>query len=195
MKKDRTCYAQGGPLAMHWRAVSQGERGVTFEEFTRRVAMLAAGTMFRHNQAGDLPGRGEQVATRQLEKLSEATAHLIAFTYTHKQRPEALKAIKAANSRAAGIVVNLSADSLSEADALADTRAGPVCVVVPQDAKPGSKTPAGRTVAICPAQLSEKTTCHSCGNGSPLCARRNRQFIVGFRAHGQSSRRLSQAVG
>ena len=29
------CYADGGPLALHWRKVTEGERGDTWDEFLR----------------------------------------------------------------------------------------------------------------------------------------------------------------
>ena len=36
--KGNGCYADGGPLGMHWRAVSEGKRGTTFDAFLAEVA-------------------------------------------------------------------------------------------------------------------------------------------------------------
>lgn len=43
-------------------------------------------------------------------------------------------------------------------------------------------------VVRCPAEYNDKIGCNNCGNGSPLCARLKRNFIVGFIAHGPSKR-------
>jgi len=42
-------------------------------------------------------------------------------------------------------------------------------------------------VVRCPAEYLD-ISCAQCGNGEPLCARLNRNFIVGFTAHGPSKR-------
>lgn len=36
----------------------------------------------------------------------------------------------------------------------------------------------------CPAELHKHITCQTCGGGQPLCARRNRNYIIVFVAHG-----------
>jgi len=76
--------------------------------------------------------------------------------------------------------VNLSADSLAEADHLADQAAGPVVVVLAPDQAENLRTPAGRLVVICPATQRDDVTCASC----QLCQRATRPTIVGFPAHG-----------
>lgn len=182
------CYAGSGPLALHWKQVSTGSRGVPLPVFVEQVRSLPAGTMFRHNQAGDLPGAGESIDMPALSALIGATAHLgPSWTYTHKT---SWKEIALANSLG-HFAINLSADNLEEADELAETGAGPVCVTLAADAPKGLKTPGGRRVAICPAQLSERTNCHNCGNGAPLCARKDRDYVIGFRAHGSRKARIA----
>ena len=59
---DAGCYADGGPLRIHWDKVP--ERGTSWEEFCERIAQLPAGALWRHNQAGDLPGDGTRIAHR-----------------------------------------------------------------------------------------------------------------------------------
>ena len=51
--KRNGCYAEGGPLAMHWRAITEGKRGTAWPEFIAAVEALPKGQLWRHNQAGD----------------------------------------------------------------------------------------------------------------------------------------------
>ena len=65
----------------------------------------------------------------------------------------------------------------------------PSVLVVPAEFWHGRKTaaPHGKTIVRCPAEYRD-ISCAQCGNGEPLCARLNRNFIVGFTAHGPSKR-------
>ena len=134
---------------------------------------------------GDLPGKGEAVDAHALGLIVKANRGRRGFTYTHKHQPEALKWVKHANSW--GFTINLSADNAGHADQLAATGAGPVAAVVPMDTPKVSHTPAGRLIVICEAQTREEITCESCGNFEPWCSRADRDFIVGFRAHGSKA--------
>jgi len=87
-----------------------------------------------------------------------------------------------------GLTVNLSADSLSEADQYYDLGIAPVCVTLPKDAPHrGNKTPNGLPIVVCPAQTQDDMSCQQC----KLCQVRDRKSIVGFLAHGIASKRLS----
>ena len=50
------CYAEAGPLKLHWMKVTRGERGTNFSEFLEQIKALPDGQLWRHNQAGELPG-------------------------------------------------------------------------------------------------------------------------------------------
>ena len=90
-----------------------------------------------------------------------------------------------------GLTVNLSADSLSEADQYYDLGIGPVCVTLPKDAPHrGNKTPNGLPVVVCPAQTQDDMSCARC----QLCEIKGRKSIVGFLAHGTASKRLSSKL-
>lgn len=180
------CYAKSGPLALHWRAVSAKSRGAGWNEFCGKIAALPKGQLWRHNQAGDLPGEGEEIDAEKLAALVAANKGRRGFTYSHKSSPRALKEIRKAN--ASGFTVNLSANDLVHADTLADTGAGPVVVVLPVGAEK-TVTPAGRRVIICPAESKkgQGITCATCG----LCAVATRKVIVGFPAHGTGKRKAS----
>jgi hypothetical protein len=47
----------------------------------------------------------------------------------------------------------------------------------------------------CPAELADNFTCHQCGNGDPLCARGDRDYVVVFVAHGPSAKRVGTGDG
>jgi hypothetical protein len=194
LRAARQCFALGIRTRGPWyRTLGQGStvNVLSWPAFCARVAELRAGQLFRHNVAGDLPGKCELVDRARLAELVDAIAHsgARAWTYTHK-RPELAEnaaAILDANTR--GLVVNLSADSLAEADELASLQLGPVTVTVPSWHPTVSRTPAGRLVRVCLAQ-SGNATCTDCGRGRPLCARADRPAIVAFRSHGQARKRL-----
>jgi len=180
------CYGAGGPLAIHWRAVSTGRRGVAWSEFCGQIAALPPGQAWRHNQAGDLPGNGSDIDAAKLAQLVAANRGKLGWTYTHKPPSSAnLAAIRAAC--ADGFTVNLSANNLAHADKLAELGL-PVAVVL---AEPGSTTtPGGRRVVQCPGYsppgTPPPTTCSEC----LLCYRQQRA-IVGLPVHGSSAKQAA----
>jgi len=182
--KGNGCYAQQGPLAMHWQRVTKGSNAINWQALCRSIAALPAGQLWRHNQAGDLPGLGDTIDCKALGQLVRANAGRRGFTYTHKpmRTKAARNAIAHANAR--GFTINLSANTLAHADQLASLGIAPVVVVLPRDATENTTTPDGRKVVICPATQRDDVTCASCG----LCARL-RDCIVGFPAHGTSVRK------
>lgn len=175
------CYADSGPLALHWRAVSDGARGTDWQTFVRTIEQLPDGQLWRHNQAGDLPGDGHTVDPVALGELVRANIGRRGFTYTHYRDAASLEWIKHAN--AWGFRVNLSANDLADADTLADTGAGPVVCVLPSTQTENTVTPKGRRVVVCPATQRDDVSCATC----QLCAR-ERSTIVGFPAHGTRKR-------
>lgn len=187
--KKNGCYADGGPLGLFWRKVTERKAGLAFADAIAQIRALPKGTLWRHNQSGDLAGAGDQIDATALDQLVGANRGKRGFTYTHKPVHSLANqlAIRAAN--AAGFTINLSANTLAEADRLAALQIAPVVVVLPADATRATTTPEGRKVAICPATISEGVTCATCG----LCALRDRKAIIGFPAHG-SAKRKAEAV-
>lgn len=199
--KDEGCYAKYGPLAIMWAALSASTAGqpykvtggfaqsLTWDMFTKAVKALPEGQLWRHNQAGDLPGIGDNVDVVALAKLVKANKGKRGFTYTHKPVDNWTNAEAIRTANAAGFTINLSADNLSEADELAETGVGPVVVVLPAEVHGNVPiaTPAGRKVAVCPATYREEVSCATC----QLCQRQERKVIVGFPAHGASKRKAS----
>ena len=171
------CYADNFPLSIHWSKVTAGERGMPWADFLDEVKRLPKNQLWRHNQAGDLPGADGKIDAAMLKQLVAASKGKRAFTYSHYPRTKHnLKAIVDANRN--GFVVNLSADSLTEADELYGLGLPLVAVVEP--GWRGTRSPAGNPVTVCPAQVMENMDCATC----QLCAKGSRHAIVAFEAHG-----------
>ena len=134
------CFAETGPTAHHWRTV--GASGDTWEKFCEDVAALPEGQLWRHNVAGDLPGDGVTIDARALRELVEANEGKRGFTFSHVPYTsgpsiETILHNNAAilDANHAGFTINVSTDSLEQADRVADfQKLGdivPVVVVVP----------------------------------------------------------------
>jgi hypothetical protein len=193
--KSGGCYAKGGPLAIHWQKVSNGERGDTLDTLAQKLRALPPGQLWRHNQAGDLAGEKNAIDNKALQTLVLANKGRKGFTYTHKpiEGDNNFEADNRASVRwanANGFTVNLSANNLAHADHLSALDCGPVVCVVPFGTANTFYTPQGRKGIICPAQQKEGVTCAKCG----LCQKVNRSVIIGFTAHGASARKVNQIV-
>lgn len=189
------CYGDGGPLRLHWDKLTSGERGVTLTELLVMLRELGSGQLIRLFQAGDLPGYNKYINLKDTKRLVKALRNWRAFGYTHKplEFKRNAEAIRHCNNE--GVCINLSANNLVNADELSETGVGPVSVTLPKDAPlKGVKTPGGRRVVTCPAVMTnEAITCSKCGGTKgPLCLRTDRDFIVGFPAHGSSVNRASE---
>ena len=184
--KGKGCYARFGPLGMVWRGVQKW--GMPWGEFCKKVAALPRNTLWRHNQAGDLPGDNNLIDRLMLRALVLANRNRRGFTYTHKpmDRASNRQAVLEANQN--GFTINLSADNLGEADRLHALGIAPIVTILPRDltgdVSKTYTTPQGRKVVVCPATYKENVTCQSCG----LCQRNDRSCIIGFPAHGAAVR-------
>jgi hypothetical protein len=187
------CYALFGPLGMHWRKVGEGNRGWQWTLFCRAVAKFMVNQLWRHNQAGDLPQTEDgKIDADKCRELSEASRHTRGWTYTHYTPldPHNAAVIRDMNS-VPGMAVNLSADTMRQADQYYALGIAPVVVMLPEDAPVmGNKTPGGLPIVVCPAQTAEDMSCHQC----KLCQVRDRKSIVGFLAHGTAGKRLSRKL-
>ena len=189
--KKAGCFADNGPLQLHWEQISQGSRGVSFDDFLLQVEALPRGAEYRHNQAGDLPPKENSIDTIDAVKLAALAAvirrrRIRAFTYTHYpviDNEINQSAIKAANEQ--GFTINLSANNMCEVDDLLALSIAPVAVIMPLSAPKVSFTAAGNKIVICPAQTNKKTTCIDC----MICAKSDRSFSIGFYPHGASAKK------
>jgi len=189
------CYAEAGYYTrLHWDAVTAGTRGLPEVDFIAAVRKLKPGSRFRHNVAGDLWHVGGLIRGDLLRMLADATAHLqAAWTYTHHLRTGAnLAAIRSAIRR--GFTVNLSTELRSEAARFAK-RGLPVVCIVPEGS-PAKFEHDGVTFRQCPATFDgSPTQCASCGGGTPLCARADRDFVITFPVHGGRAKLAATACG
>ena len=177
--KAKGCYAKSGPLSWEWNKM----RGMQWDSFCSAIASLPLGQFWRHNQAGDLPGIGEQIDHHALGSLVKANVGRKGFTYTHKYGTESNReAIRSANAN--GFTVNLSSNSLAHADTLLAMNCGPVVTLLPSDAKHGTTTPNGARVVVCPKATGKAASCDACR----LCQHANRSYVIGFPAHGASKK-------
>ncbi len=206
------CYATCGRLGLVWFKLSIGKltNGVSFSEFCKRVKALGPNvTIWRHNQAGDLPGRGNRLHRGKCMQLARANVadgfNRGGYTYTHYPvlagdgTPESIAKHNRGVIRdmnALGFTVNLSADNPEHADQLSALDIGPVTCLLPIDADKRVKTAGGRSVIPCPAVLDgDSTSCVEC----KLCQVRAKpsggaRVIVGFPAHGTSAKRADKVA-
>jgi hypothetical protein len=183
------CYAESWPLRSHWDAVTAGRgNNVDIDGLCQEIRKLPHGQLWRHNQAGDLPGIGDSIDASALGRIVAANRGRKGFTYTHKpiSDPANLAAVRMAND--CGFVVNVSANSPREAAALKHQHPElPVVTVLPTDHTARRIDVDGVAVVTCPAALddTDSITCANCG----LCQLKDRPYVVGFPAHGTSKRK------
>lgn len=182
------CYAEQHMMSMHWRRLGKGG-GMSWDKFVKAVALLPDGQLWRHNEAGDLPGDDELIDRNLLQALVNANRGKRGFTYTHKPVVAGGKNHQLIQGAIYdGFTINISTDSLQEADEKAELGL-PVTVVLDHNSHhKGIRTPAGRHVVVCPAQRREDVTCESC----KLCAVAGRRSIVGFLAHGDRRKQITE---
>lgn len=174
--KGQGCYAEQGPVLWQWCKVSD-----SLEETCANIRELPKDTLWRYGVAGDLPSQDQvHVDAEAADRLARANRGKRGFLYTHydptipANRDVIFRLIQS------GLTVNLSADSLDDADRKVNLGLAPVVTLLPKDAGPVTYTPEGRRVVRCPATANKKITCSSCG----ICQKAERSAIIGFPVHG-----------
>ena len=186
--RDNGCYAESGPLKLHWLKVTKGERGDDWSTFLDKIKELPAGSKWRHNQAGDLPGDTKDLDSTKCVDLAKANEGKRGFTYTHYDVLDNFQnAITVNMMNHLGFTVNVSANNLEHAHKLCDLDIAPVATVLPIEQTTNTVTPKGRKVVVCPATYKDDVSCADC----MLCEKRDRKVIVGFPAHGTSKKKAS----
>lgn len=191
--KGNGCYAEFGNVRIHWARLdkSEGEERYSWKHFLRQIKSLFPKQIWRMNTAGDLPGTNNNIDKRKMTELINANKGRNGFGYSHKptigkskQAKHNRDLIRLANKK--NFVINLSADSLAQADELAKLNIGPVVAIIPLGHPKHSLTPEGRKVLICP-ETTIGLTCVQC----KLCANPKRKSIIGFVAHGVMKKTVS----
>jgi len=183
--KNNGCYAENFHVNLHWSKITDGQRGIDWQSLIDQISILPARTLWRHNIAGDLiplATDGERIDGDKLAQLTTASAkrNKRGFTYTHYPLSAAnVSELRQANKR--GFTVNASTNNTAEAIAAYKTHKLPTVTVLPTDA-PNVETIDGVKIVACPADKSKRVNCGNCA--ANMCANPNRDFIIGFRAHG-----------
>lgn len=183
------CYASAGPLALHWRKVGDGERGMEWDKFVKEIAKLPKRQLWRHNQAGDLPHNHEYIDEDMVMALVKANRGKSGFTYTHHDigKGHNRKMVESCNE--SGFTVNVSGNSPAHAAQLKSETTAPVVSVVAADFWQGKNKRVfnGEHFVRCPAEYKDNVSCATCG----ACASPSRVSIVGFTAHGTQKKKAS----
>ena len=184
-----SCYAKSGPLNLHWQRLDAGSYGISYPEFYSKIKQLPRGQIWRMNQAGDFKGTNNRIDAESLESITKANSGRKGFGYSHypvMDSPHAAhnrEAIRKANE--GGFTVNLSANTVAQADEYKKMGVAPVVCVVPSGSPQSFISPAGHKVVLCPAQTRDNVTCSSC----QLCAKSQRGAAIGFLPHGAGAKR------
>lgn len=175
---DLTCYAEKGFLGgFVWAELDNPAsrfRAYDFHHLISAITALPEGTVWRHNQAGDLPTTDNTHIDRErLDQIVEANRGRRGFTFTHYSVhiPHNRFAVNHANRN--GFRINISVDSLYEADAVAGVTDAPIAVVIKDRPTRPLFTPKGRRVVICPNR-THKVTCSTC----QLCTRARNTIVA-----------------
>ena len=181
------CYGDSGPISMHWRAVTNGTRGCTFEEKLTSIRRLPKRQLWRINQVGDLtPSEPGVIDTDKLVELAEANRGRHGFGFTH-YLPTLHNRAALRTANLMGLTIAWSAESLAMADEYVGYACAPVVVTLPIGATKPVRTPQGRLVTVCPASVGDMT-CDRCG----ICQKVDRKAIIGFPAHGTGAKRVER---
>jgi len=137
-------------------------------------------------------GKGSQkIDPDYLDALLDAVPRKgVSFTYSHFDPRQYGWDRKLAEGKT---VINFSTENKAAAAASIINGVPSVTVVSP-DSWEGKKTqPAGWGVRVvrCPAEYRDGFSCRDCGNGLPLCARLDRDYVIGFTAHGASKKKAA----
>jgi hypothetical protein len=125
---------------------------------------------------------------KALELFLAAHRSRAAWGYTHSRNLHEVYLL----NRDSDVTLNLSANTLKEADTL--RRRGPTVCLIPTKTKV-QHTPEGARVVWCPQEWGGTRDCVSCGGSkAPLCARKERDYVIGFYPHGAQARKALEVA-
>ena len=182
--KGNGCYAFNFPLVLHW--VKQETTGVDFATVLYAVRTLPKKALWRLFEAGDFEPSSENpelISSQQVISLIAANKDKRGFGYTHYPVLPNLEVLQLMNS--SGLTINASADSLEQAKLYFEL--GLPTTLVVAEKTPKDVTVDGVRIVVCPNQsLKSKPTCLQC----QLCQKPDRDYVIGFRAHGSKKRKI-----
>lgn len=197
--KGAGCYAESGPLRLHWDRVSRGEakaggrtrwtgEGLMTLCHALETAPFRYGETLRLGDAGD--PIGSELHWRFVHTLRDLKGRGVRIIlYSHADFRDPLLAADARTLAAEGIALN---ESRHGAEGLPSPLERPSVTVVARDAwdagpeiKRLSDDERPVSIRRCPAEYAD-TACTRCG----WCADATRRFVVGFTAHGTQKRKV-----
>lgn len=182
--KGNGCYAENFPLALHW--LKQDTVGVDFATVLYAVRTLPKKALWRLFEAGDFEPSSENpelISSQQVISLIAANNGKRGFGYTHYPVLPNLETLQLMN--ASGLTINVSADSFEQAEVYFSL--GLPTVVVVAENFPKDIVVDGVRVVVCPNQSTpSKPTCLQC----EMCQKPDRDYVIGFRAHGTKKRKI-----
>lgn len=187
------CYAAYGNSAIHWRkldAMTQGNDRTVFDldGLARQIAALPKRQLWRFNEAGDLPQANDgTIDHAALRAIVSANKGRNGFTYTHYNPRATLNAYAIKKANDSGFTINLSANNAQQADDYLSLSIAPVVTLLPTGTEKVTETPKGVRIVRCPAEYQDSVTCSNCG----LCQRADRDYVIGFTAHGTAKKTVS----
>lgn len=179
--KNNGCYASLSYANIHWKKLDNG--GLTLDQLTKHIKQLPHGQLWRHNEAGDLPGQNDMIDQDSLNKIVSANKGKKGYTYTHYPLTDHnIKAIEFANNN--GFTINVSCDSLNQLKQYKEINLPKVVIVA--DDVPNKFYHDGEKIIVCPAQIKDSINCKKCG----LCQVTDRKFHIAFKAHGTQKNKV-----
>jgi len=186
--KGNGCYAENFPTAMHW--LKQDTVGVDFATVLYAVRTLPKKALWRLFEAGDFEPSFENpelISPSQVVSLLAANNGKRGFGYTHYPVLPNLETLQLMN--ASGLTINASADTFEQAK-LYFSLGLPTVVVVAEN-HPKDTVVDGLRIIVCPNQSvkkpnGKKPQCIDC----QLCQIADRDYVIGFRAHGSKKRKI-----
>lgn len=201
-----TCYAGFGPLNIHWKKISNGERGFSSsKELFHKINGLSKNQVWRINQAGDLPSTKKGTIDRNfLNSLIKSSRHTKPICFTHHNDFET---IKLANKKGLNLIFSLN--NLNELGNVPDD----IPLSVPVNSsfcrnkkesltsfKKRVKEPLknlrnnyrnyNKKMILCPATYMEDMTCEKC----KICTKLKSDELVMFPSHGIRKNKLNETL-
>lgn len=182
--KGNGCYAENFPLALHW--LKQEQTGVDFATVLYAVRTLPKKALWRLFEAGDFEPSSENpelISSQQVVSLLAANKGKRGFGYTHYPVLPNLEVLQLMN--ASGLTINASADTFEQVK-LYQSLGLPTTLLVAENF-PKDSVVEGVHIVVCPNQSTpSKPTCLQC----QMCQEPDRDYVIGFRAHGTKKRKI-----
>lgn len=119
-------------------------------------------------------------------EIQAVPRHGVAWSYTHFSHTEVPLLTE-------GTTINISTDTLNDALTSYETH-HPTVYAAPANDLEWPRRIQGVQFIRCPAEIHKHITCQTCGGGQPLCARRDRTYVIVFVAHGAAKKHVGQPM-